>query len=214
MNHHDLLLRRTVLLVALLNLGYFGVEFGVAVHIGSVSLFADSIDFLEDTAVNLLIFVALGWSAHRRSVVGMSLAAILLVPGASTLWTVWQKFNAPVAPDASLLSLTGAGALCINLFCAFLLVRFRKHSGSLTRAAFLSARNDALANIAIIGAGLVTAATISAWPDLLVGLGVFLMNLDAARDVLSVARQERTAASIEAQGAPPDGNSAALHRRQ
>ena len=42
-------LRRTVLIVALLNLSYFGVEFAVAIAIGSVSLFADSIDFLEDT---------------------------------------------------------------------------------------------------------------------------------------------------------------------
>jgi Co/Zn/Cd efflux system component len=39
-----------------LNLAYFGVE--VAVQIGSVSLFADSIDFLEDASVNFLILVA------------------------------------------------------------------------------------------------------------------------------------------------------------
>jgi len=44
-------LRAAVLVVALLNLAYFGVEFAVALAIASVSLFADSIDFLEDTAV-------------------------------------------------------------------------------------------------------------------------------------------------------------------
>ena len=38
--------RLTVPWVALLNLSYFGVEFAVALTIGSVSLFADSIDFL------------------------------------------------------------------------------------------------------------------------------------------------------------------------
>ena len=81
MSNPDPYLRRTVRLVALLNLAYFGVEFAVARSIGSVSLFADSIDFLEDTAINLLILVALGWSAHRRSLVGMALAGILLVPG-------------------------------------------------------------------------------------------------------------------------------------
>jgi Co/Zn/Cd efflux system component len=43
-------LRRVVRLVALLNLSYFGVEFAVASAIGSVSLFADSIDFLEDAS--------------------------------------------------------------------------------------------------------------------------------------------------------------------
>ena len=191
----DAALRRVVLAVALLNLGYFGIEFAVARTIGSVSLFADSIDFLEDATINILILVALGWSAHRRSLVGMLLAAILLIPGISTLWTAWEKFLAPVPPDAALLSLTGAGALAINLFCAYLLARFRTHSGSLTRAAFLSARNDALGNVAIIAAGLVTAASLSPWPDLVVGLGIFLMNLDAAREVYIAARKERSAAS-------------------
>ena len=190
-------LRQAVRLVALLNLGYFGIEFAVALAIGSVSLFADSIDFLEDTAVNGLILVVLGWSAYRRSLVGMALAAILLAPGLATLWTAWEKFAVPVPPAPIPLSLAGCGALVMNLCCAYLLMRFRAHSGSLTRAAFLSARNDALANIAIIAAGLVTAATVSPWPDLIVGLGIFLMNLDAAREVYTTARRERSLASAE-----------------
>ncbi len=166
-------LRRAVRLVALLNLGYCGIEVAVALTIGSVSLFADSIDFLEDAAVNGLILVALGRSAHRRALVGMALAAILLAPGLATLWTAWEKFAVPVPPAPVPLSLAGCGALVVNLGCALLLVRFRAHSGSLTRAAFLSARNDVLANIAIIAAGLGTALTVSLWPDLLVSVWGF-----------------------------------------
>jgi Co/Zn/Cd efflux system component len=56
-------MRRVVRLAAILNLTYFGVEFGVALAIGSVSLFADSIDFLEDTAVNFQILLALDWGS-------------------------------------------------------------------------------------------------------------------------------------------------------
>jgi len=78
----------------------------------------------------------------------MVLAGLLLVPGLATLWTAWQKFSLPVAPDAVPLTLTGMGALAINMSCAFMLARYRDHRGSLTRAAFLSARNDALANVA------------------------------------------------------------------
>ena len=40
-------LRRVVVIVAVLNLAYFGIEFSMAEIIGSVSLLADSIDFLE-----------------------------------------------------------------------------------------------------------------------------------------------------------------------
>jgi len=187
-------LRQTVLLVALLNLAYFGIEFGVALAIGSVSLFADSVDFLEDASINLLIAVALGWSAVNRARLGMALAFILLVPTLATLWTAWQKFSLPVPPAPVPLTLTGVGALAVNLICAFMLVRYRSHAGSLTRAAFLSARNDAYANVAIIVAGLLTAATISAWPDLIVGLGIAILNADAARQVLAAARKERSEA--------------------
>src|ERR1700726_5250159 len=112
-----MLLRRTVRLVALLNLGYFGVEFAVALAIGSVSLFADSVDFLEDASVNLLILVALGWSPAARAKLGMVLAGILLVPGLATAWTAWGKVLAPVPPAPFPLSLTGLGALGINLSC-------------------------------------------------------------------------------------------------
>jgi Co/Zn/Cd efflux system component len=178
-----------------LNLGYFGVEFAVALAIGSVSLFADSIDFLEDASINLLIFVTLGWTAVRRARVGMLLAGILLIPGIATLWTAWEKFSAPLAPDPVLLSLAGAGALAVNLTCALMLTRYRRHSGSLTRAAFLSARNDTFANIAIIATGFVTAYTLSAWPDLIVGLAIAAINAGAAREVWETAREEHRAAN-------------------
>ena len=116
----DPALRRVVRLVALLNLGYFGIEFAVARAIGSVSLFADSVDFLEDASVNILILMALGWSAKRRANLGMALAFILLVPGLATLWTAWTKLRSPLAPEPFLLAITGLGALVINISCAVL----------------------------------------------------------------------------------------------
>ncbi|MGM4983547.1 MULTISPECIES: cation transporter [Rhizobium] len=189
-------LRRTVLIVALLNLGYFGVEFAIALKIGSVSLFADSVDFLEDASVNLLIVLAMGWSLKARARVGMALAGILLIPALAMVWALWSKFNTPVPPEPFALSMTGGGALLVNLSCAFMLARFRSHSGSLTRAAFLSARNDAFANVAIILTGLVTAYTLSVWPDVVVGIGIAIMNADAAREVWEAAREEHKAADL------------------
>jgi Co/Zn/Cd efflux system component len=89
------------------------------------------------------------------------------------------------------LSLTGTGALIVNLTCALILTRFRSHAGSLTRAAFLSARNDAVANIAIVATGFLTALTNSIWPDVVIGFGITAMNADAAHEVWEAARQER-----------------------
>ena len=188
-------LRRVVLVVAALNLGYFGIEFAVALTIGSVSLFADSVDFLEDASVNILIAVAMGWSARWRARLGMALALIILAPALAGLWTAWQKLALPVPPAPWPLTLTGTGALLVNSACALTLARFREHHGSLTKAAFLSARNDVFANIAIIMAGIITATLWpSAWPDLLVGLGIAAMNADAAREIWEAAHDEAKAA--------------------
>jgi Co/Zn/Cd efflux system component len=195
----DTALRRVVGLVALLNLGYFGVEFTVALAIGSVSLFADSVDFLEDASVNLLILLALGWSLKARARVGMGLAGILLVPALATLWALWSKFQLPTPPAPLPLTVTGFGAMLVNFGCAMLLMRYRHHGGSLTRAAFLSARNDVFANMAIMIAGAATAMTHAAWPDIVVGVGIMLINADAAREVWQAARSEhRDAADLHA----------------
>lgn len=183
-------LKGTVAIVAALNFAYFGVESIAAAIISSVALFADSIDFLEDACVNLLVLAAIGWTASRRRAVGILLALIILVPGFAALWTAWHKLGSPVVPEPVTLTLAGAGALAVNLLCATLLARVADDGGSLSKAAFLSARNDVVANVAIIGAGLATAATMSPWPDLVVGIGIALMNAGAAYEVYEAALGE------------------------
>ncbi len=187
-------LRSTVRNVAVLNLTYFGIEFAVALAIGSVALFADSVDFLEDGAINLLILAGLGFTAARRAKLGMLLAAVILVPGLATLWTAWLNYSGGLVPEALPITITGAGALVVNSICAWLLAPFRAAGGSLTRAAYLSARNDVAANVAIIIAGLLTSVTQSHWPDLIVGLGIAALNAGAAHEVYETAREEHAQA--------------------
>jgi Co/Zn/Cd efflux system component len=187
-------LRRTVLVVAALNLAYFFVESGVALAIGSVSLLADSVDFLEDTAVNLLIFVALGWSALAQARAGKAMSLVILLPALAAAWQAFSKFGDPVAPDPMALTLTAGGAVVVNSVAALLLTRVRHHAGSMSHAAWLAARNDVLVNVAIIAMGLVTFATGSGWPDIVLGLVIVVLNVTAAREVWEVATEEGLAA--------------------
>lgn len=188
-------LRSTNAAVVALNLGMFAVEIVVALASGSVSLFADSVDFLEDASINLLILVGLSWSLRARARLGMGLAAIILVPGLATLAMAWHRWASGEPPEAAAIGLTGLAALAVNTACALLLARHRDAAGSLTMAAFLSARNDTLANVAVIAAGLVTLWWRSLWPDLFVGLGIGLINAGAAWEVWEAAHAERRAAA-------------------
>lgn len=187
-------LKRTVLTVALLNLGYMVVEMSVALAVGSVSLFADSVDFFEDFAVNLLIFLALGWSLQRRAALGKVMAVIILLPALAAGWMAVVKFGDPEPPDPLALVVTAGGAVLVNLICTVLLSRFRHDGGSLTTAAFLAARNDVIANAAIIVMGLVTAWTLSGWPDLVLGVLIVVLNATAAKEVWETATEEQLAA--------------------
>lgn len=172
--------RNVVRVVALANLTYFCVEFFFAAKIGSVALFADSIDFLEDASVNILIFVAMGWSLLARKRLSKFFAILLLVPAISVLISTIYQIQNPSTPDAISLAAVGFGALLVNFTCAVLLAKFRQSHQSLVLAAYLSARNDALANVSIITAGVVTFFWDSPLPDLVVGLAIGMLNASAA----------------------------------
>ncbi|SDB80258.1 Cation efflux family protein [Raineyella antarctica] len=187
-------LRRTALVVVALNLAYFFVEVGVALAIRSVSLFADSVDFLEDTAVNLLIFIALGWSLRARARAGKAMAGIIVLPALAAVVMAVLKFADPERPDPLSLVVTAGGAIVVNSICAWLLARHRHNVGSMSRAAFLAARNDVYANAAIIALGVVTIFWASGWPDIVLGMFLVLLNFTAAKEVWEVAEEEDLAA--------------------
>ncbi|MCK6096239.1 cation transporter [Micrococcus sp. EYE_162] len=186
-------LRRAVLWVAGLNLAYMVAELLVAFAIGSVSLAADGVDFFEDFAVNLLIAVALGWSAARQATVGRVLAGIILLPAVAALVMAVLKAGDPEPPAAGPLFWTALGAIAVNLVCTVILARFRSDAGSLTAAAYLAARNDLVAGAAILVLAGVTRWTGSGWPDILLGIGLVLLNGAAAREVWEKAGEERLA---------------------
>ena len=185
-----MVVRRKVLFIALINAIYFVVEFYFGRKFNSVSLISDSVDFLEDASINLLIAFAIGWSLRKRIVTGYILAVILLIPGVAFLWNAIDQILSPEIPDGTGMGIVAFGALLVNLFCAYLLWDHKHHDGGLVKAAYFSARNDAVANVLTIIAGVVTLMTVSVIPDLVIGIAIFLLNASAAKEVLSAAKRE------------------------
>ena len=182
--------KNAVLLVAVLNLLYFFIEFIAALNIRSVSLLADSIDFIEDASINFLIFFAISLTLAKKAKVSIILSIIMLSPALTALWAIWQQVLYQEPPRPIELSLVAFGALIVNFLCTFILIRFKNFSGSLTRGAFLSARNDVLANIAIILTGIITFFYPSIWPDIIVGIFIAYIRAESALEIFNKAMKE------------------------
>jgi Co/Zn/Cd efflux system component len=183
-------LKSIVARVAILNLSYFAIEFYFAQRFNSVALFSDSLDFLEDASVNILIFLSFSLAVIWRARLSYLFAFLLLLPGCSFLYNALQQISDPITPSGEGMSIVGLGALCVNVYCAIILNNSKEIKGGLAKAAYFSARNDAIANFLIIIAGIVTLFWLSAIPDLVVGSMIFLMNADSARAILKAANRE------------------------
>lgn len=183
-------LKSIVARVAILNLSYFAIEFYFAQRFNSVALFSDSLDFLEDASVNILIFLSFSLAVIWRARLSYIFAFLLLLPGCSFLYNALQQISNPITPNGDGMSIVGLGALGVNIYCAIILNKFKEIKGGLAKAAYFSARNDAIANVLIIIAGIVTLFWLSAIPDLIVGSMIFLMNADSARAILKAANRE------------------------
>jgi Co/Zn/Cd efflux system component len=105
----------------------------------------------------------------------------------------WSVLNG-VPPEALAMGVVGVLALLTNLGVAGLLYAWREGDANM-RSVWLCTRNDAIGNIAVMGAALGVFGTGSAWPDLLVAAGMAALALWSAWAVLHQARGEMASAS-------------------
>lgn len=181
---------RQVLWIALvINASMFGVEIIAGWQSRSVSLQADALDFFGDATTYAITLVVLGMGARWRSMAGMAKGLSMGVFGLWVLATTVTRYFEAEPPVAEVMGTIGLLALAANLFCAFLLYKFRAGDSNM-RSVWLCSRNDAVANVAVVAAGVGVWASGSAWPDLAVGAGIALLSLWAAASIIKQANQE------------------------
>ena len=81
-------------------------------------------------------------------------------------------------------------ALSANLASVLLLLRYKDGDANV-RSVWLCSRNDAISNVAVMGAALAVSRTESAWPDLLVAGIMAGMFLTSSMQILRQAWAER-----------------------
>ena len=181
--------RRALWVSLALNAGMFVIETGAGLGAGSVSLQADALDFLGDSASYAISLLVLSGPARWRTLSAALKGVAMLCFG---LWvigvTVWSLINQGV-PNPVVMGSVGTLALVVNVFCAVLLFRFRGGDANM-RSVWLCSRNDAISNIAVILAASGVFATGTNWPDMAVAAVMASLALYASALVLAHARRE------------------------
>lgn len=175
--------------VIALNGGMFIIELLAGKLAGSQALQADALDFLGDSLTYGMSLAVIGLSLKVRSTAAMIKGISLLLMG---LWvfgsTLYQLLYLDV-PKAEIMGVIGFLALATNLGSVLLLRRY-KDGDSNVRSVWLCSRNDAIGNVAVLGASLTVFVTDSAWPDILVALAMAGLFLRSAQLILIQSRQE------------------------
>jgi Co/Zn/Cd efflux system component len=181
--------RRILVLVIALNAAMFLVEVVAGALAGSMSLQADALDFAGDAATYGLTLAMIGrplaWRASAAIAKGISLAAFAAFVLGATLYRVFVLGT----PEPVVMGAVGCLALAVNLGSALLLYRFRDGDANV-RSVWLCSRNDAIGNVAVLGAALAVAWTGTAWPDLAVAAGMASLFLWSSIQILRQARAE------------------------
>ncbi|WP_331350596.1 cation diffusion facilitator family transporter [Cellvibrio sp. UBA7671] len=181
--------RRILWIALVVNFAMFAIEIIFSLQSKSVSLLADSIDFLGDSANYAISLWVLAMSVQTRAKASLFKAASMALFGVVVLvHAIWNAITG-VIPDAETMSLVGLLALVANLSVAWLLYAYRNGDSNM-RSVWLCTRNDALGNIAVIVAAIGVFGTGTAWPDLIVASIMASLALTAAWQVAKQAQRE------------------------
>jgi Co/Zn/Cd efflux system component len=179
--------RRVLQAVLWINLGMFLAELGAGLVAHSTALVADSADMLGDAIVyGFSLYVvarAPVWQARAALLKGVIMAAFAL----GIVIEVATKLARGLTPEATIMWVVALSALVANAAVLGLLWRHRVDDINM-RSAWLCSRNDVIANGGVVLAALGVGLAGSAWPDILVGLGIAALFATSAVGVIREAR--------------------------
>jgi cation diffusion facilitator family transporter len=163
--------RRVLRVVLWINLVMFLVELGAGIVAHSTALLADSVDMLGDAIVyGFSLYVvarAAVWQARAALLKGVMMAGF----GIGIVAEIVIKLARGLTPEAAIMWTVACAALVANASVLVLLWRHRADDINM-RSAWLCSRNDVIANSGVLLAALGVGLSGSAWPDILLGLGI------------------------------------------
>lgn len=184
--------RNVLVAVLVINAVFFLIELIAGLIASSTALLADSLDMLGDALVyGFSLYVVSRddlWKSRSATLKGW----IMLAFGLFVLGQAVYKLVFPQVPRFVVIESVALAALAANAVCLALLWRHRSDDVNM-RSVWLCSRNDIIANVSVLLAGVGVWAFASQWPDILVGLGIACLFVKSAASVLRDAAATRVA---------------------
>lgn len=121
----------------------------------------------------------------------------MMVFGLFVLSQTAYKIVAPQIPSYEIMSMIGLLALLANAVCLSVLWRHKGEDINM-RSVWLCSRNDIIANASVLAAAVGVWIFQTRWPDIIVGLGIALLFIRSAYQVLKEANHTLSVSRIPA----------------
>jgi Co/Zn/Cd efflux system component len=198
--------KRRLLAVIALNATMFIVEIAAGALAGSQALQADALDFAADAATYAISLAVIGMPLRVRATAALAKGASLTLAGLWVLGSTIYHVMVLGVPRAEIMGVVGFLALAANVASVLILMRYKDGDANV-RSVWLCSRNDAIGNVAVMGAAVAVWLTASRWPDLIVAAAMAALFLSSSVQILRRAMGEMREAGIRtprSETVPPD----------
>lgn len=180
--------RRLLWQVLAINFFFFILELSTGFIAGSMGLIGDSLDMLADSLVYGLALYAVGGTLARKKSIAKAAGYLQFLLAVLGLLEVIRRFTGQEAnPAFRLMIFVSILALAGNGLCLYLLQKSKSAEVHM-QASMIFTSNDIMVNLGVILAGALVYLTDSNYPDLLVGLLVFILVALGAGKILNLAK--------------------------
>ncbi|HHM05470.1 MAG TPA: cation transporter [Gammaproteobacteria bacterium] len=181
--------RQVLVQLLLINGAMFVAEIIAGIIGDSTALIADSLDMLADATVYAVGLYAVGRSLAAKAKAARLSGIFQVLLGLGVLFDIVRRFIVGSGPESLLMMVVGLVALIANTICLMLIYKHRQGEVHM-RASWLFSKNDVIANLGVIGGGMLVAWLGSPWPDLIIGLTIAVIVVKGGFHIIKDADSE------------------------
>ena len=182
--------KRVLIILLAINGTMFVLEFAIGILAESTALIADALDMLADAAVYGISLYAVGRASRHKVNAAFVSGIFQIVLGLGVIAEIVRRSITGSDPEPLIMVGVGLVALAANSVCLMLIARHREGEIHM-RASWIFSRNDVLANLGVIAAGVLVAIFNHSMPDLIIGAGISLIVVAGGIRILREVSEAR-----------------------